>query len=242
VVDPEAAKSAVLVVRDVRAGYGPISVLRGVGFTVHRGEVTALIGANGAGKTTLLRTISGVVGINTGEILLTGKSLAGLRPDEISRLGIAHVPEGRGVFPDLSVMDNLQSARFSAPDRKPDIDRALSVFPQLKGLIKRTAGTLSGGEQQMVAVARAIATHPTLLMLDEPSLGLAPKASKELFATLRQLKEEDLTVLLIEQNARAAIELADTCCLFAHGAIVRSGPADTFEDDHMVATYLGVAL
>ncbi len=240
--EPEQRQDVVLALRDVKAGYGPTSVLRGVDLTVGRGEVTALIGANGAGKTTLLRVISGLIALSSGDVLFNGQSITGRRPDQISRLGIAHVPEGRGVFPDLSVIDNLHSARFSTAGRKPDVEQALAVFPQLKRLLRRTAGTLSGGEQQMVAVARAIASHPTLLMLDEPSLGLSPKASKDLFTTLSQLKETNLTVLLIEQNARAAIELADTCCLFAHGAIVSSGPAHAFEDDHMVAAYLGVAL
>jgi ABC-type branched-subunit amino acid transport system ATPase component/ABC-type branched-subunit amino acid transport system permease subunit len=239
---PAPGARPVLELRDVRAGYGQTSVLQGVDLAVSQGDVTALIGANGAGKTTLLRAISGLIPLRAGDVLFKGASIAGRSPAEISRLGIAHVPEGRGVFPDLSVIDNLQAARFCEPDKKPDIDQGLTVFPQLKRLLKRTAGTLSGGEQQMLAVARALAAHPTLLMLDEPSLGLSPKASKDLFAALGQLKGSSLTVLLIEQNAHAAIGLADTCCLFAHGTITNRGPASEFEDDHMVAAYLGVEL
>jgi branched-chain amino acid transport system ATP-binding protein len=235
-----AEADALLEVHDLSAGYGPIKVLRRMNLTVRQGEVTALIGANGAGKSTLLRVISGLVNVDAGDVRFRGESILSHSPYTISRLGIAHVPEGRGIFPDLTVKENLMSARFCAPNHKADIDRGLAVFPQLRRFLGRTAGTLSGGEQQMLAIARAIAARPALVVLDEPSLGLSPKASKDLFVALRQLKENDLTVLLIEQNARAALGLADTCCLVAHGAIVRTGPAHAFEDDDMVATYLGV--
>src|SRR6266536_1379526 len=195
---------ALLELHDVEARYGPITALHGVSLTVDEGQAVSLLGANGAGKTTTLRAISGTVR-KGGEIVFAGKRISRRSPETLARLGIAHVPEGRGIYGELTVWENVILGGSTRRDRqaiKQDAERALAHFPRIASRRKQQAGTLSGGEQQMLALARALVSRPRLLLLDEPSLGLAPTAVQELFRVVRELNEEGLTVLVVEQNAR----------------------------------------
>ena len=218
-------------VSGLQSGYGPLTVLRDVSVNVEAGQIVALIGANGAGKTTLLRTISGVVPVSTGTILLGDADLARLSVHEIVRLGVAHVPEGRQVFGGLTVRDNLDLGAISwtksASARSGELERALALFPRLRERSSQLAGTLSGGEQQMLAIARALMSRPRLLLLDEPSLGLAPMFVTAIFETILQLKRDDLAILLVEQNARAALAMADHAYVLETGCVVMSGPVES---------------
>jgi branched-chain amino acid transport system ATP-binding protein len=197
-----------LEVRDLEAGYGPIRALDRVSLDVDDGELVALIGANGAGKTTLLMAISGVVPPRGGSLRFAGGGLGGLRPHEVMRLGVGHAPEGRRIFPRLTVRENLELGGFTQTDRgrlKRDIDEACGLFPVLGERMDQLGGTLSGGEQQMLAIARALVGHPRLLLLDEPSLGLAPLIVARVFEVIASLSARGIAVLLVEQNARAAL-------------------------------------
>jgi branched-chain amino acid transport system ATP-binding protein len=225
------------------AFYGATQVLFGIDLNVAVGGVTALLGANGAGKTTTLRAISGMVK-STGDIRFCGQSLAGRAVEDIARLGIAHVPQGRGTFVRQTVEENLEIGAMSRRDRagiSADIDRAYGYFPRLRERRRQQAGTLSGGEQQMLAVARALMLRPKLMLLDEPSFGLAPLIVRELFAILRTLNEaEKIGMLVVEQNASLALNLADHACLIETGELVMAGAAETLRNDENVRrAYLG---
>ena len=227
----------------VEASYGPVRALHGVGFKVEQGEVAALLGPNGAGKTTTLRAISGMVRMR-GAIRFDGASLAGRSTEAIVRLGIAHVPEGRGNFPTLSVADNLRLGAIIRNDHaavEEDLARCYDAFPRLASRRGQPAGSLSGGEQQMLAVARGLMLRPRLLLLDEPSLGLAPLVTRELFDTLARLvREQGTTLLVVEQKANLVLEFADSAHLLEAGRIVLSGTAAGIRaDEGMRRSYLG---
>jgi branched-chain amino acid transport system ATP-binding protein len=230
------------------ASYGPLRALREVSFRLGEGEVVALLGANGAGKTTTLRAISGSIVRVTGRLEFTGRSgtvsLAGTTPADSARLGIAHVPQGRGTFTDLSVEDNLRVGAITRRDRdeiEADLGYWFETFPRLKERRRKQAGNLSGGEQQMLAVARAMMMRPRLLLLDEPSLGLAPLAVADLFAALGRVRTDlDATILLVEQNANIALELADRGYVLEAGRVVLEGTAAELRaKDEIQAAYLG---
>jgi branched-chain amino acid transport system ATP-binding protein len=230
-------------VEDLEAGYGPVQVLRGMSFTVDPGEVVVILGANGAGKTTTIRAVSGMIPVN-GRVRIDGTSVAGSAPEDIVRRGVAHVPQGRGTFVDLTVEENLRLGAYTRKDAKlaEDLERWFSVFPRLKERRDQAAGSMSGGEQQMLAIARAAMSQPRLLLLDEPSLGLAPLVTQELFRQLRQLNEEDGTALLVvEQNANLALSIAERGYVLEAGTIVVSGSASELQADESVRkAYLGI--
>ena len=231
-----------LEVSGLTARYGPIEVLHGVSFTVARGEVVVILGANGAGKTTTLRAICQMVA-TTGSIVLDGKELTREGTSDIVRLGVGHVPQGRGTLNDLSVEDNLLAGAYIRRDREvdADIDRWLEMFPRLRERRTQHAGSLSGGEQQMLAVARALMSRPKLLLLDEPSLGLAPLIVQDIFRVFHELNEtERMTMLVVEQNANIALDLADRAYVLEAGETVLSGDADALRNDDAVRkAYLG---
>jgi branched-chain amino acid transport system ATP-binding protein len=233
--------TSLLELRGVEARYGPVQALRGVSIEVADGAVVAVLGANGAGKTTTLRAISGTVK-RSGEILLAGKPLRG-GPEAAAKAGIAHVPEGRGTFTELSVVENLRLGAYTRRDRsvKADIGRMSEYFPWIRERGDQPAGTLSGGEQQMLAIARALMARPRLLMLDEPSLGLAPLVVREIFRIVRDLNEkEGLTVLVVEQDARVALNAASTAYVLEVGTVAVSGASvDLKADDAIRRSYLG---
>ena len=239
-----ASAGPLLAIEGLRAAYRAGSrVLHGIDLEVAEGGVTALLGANGAGKTTTLRAVSGLVA-RTGAIRLAGRDLVSLRTDQIARLGVAHVPEGRGTLTHLSTLDNLLAGAALRRDRKlvqADLDRCLALFPPLAGRLAHAAGSLSGGEQQMVAIARALMGRPRLLLLDEPSLGLAPRLVRELFAAISQLRAEwGLSILLVEQNAALALGMADTAAVLESGRVVLRGAArELAARDEVRRAYLG---
>lgn len=226
----------------VTAGYGQVQVLHGIDLRVDEGEVVVVLGANGAGKTTALRAISGVIGAH-GEIRFNGKSLMGKRPEAIAKGGIAHVPQGRGTFSELTVLENLKLGAITRRDAEigADVDRWCSTFPRLGERRDQAAGSMSGGEQQMLAIARAMMSRPTLVLLDEPSLGLAPLVTRELFAQLGQLNREDgLSLLVVEQNANLALDIGSRGYVLETGRIVTEGPADSLAaNDDVRKAYLG---
>ena len=229
----------------VHAGYGAIEVLKGVSLHVDEGEIVTLIGANGAGKTTTLMTICGVLQPSRGRVRFMGRDLARLPAHRIVELGIAQSPEGRKIFPRLSVLENLEMGAFTRRDPdgvRKDIDRVFELFPILAERRGQPGGTLSGGEQQMLAVGRAMMTRPKLLVLDEPSLGLAPLIVKKIFDVIAELNREGVTVLLVEQNARMALELANRAYVVEGGRIVLSGTGDELlGNDQVRQAYLGYA-
>jgi branched-chain amino acid transport system ATP-binding protein len=232
-----------LTLKDLRSYYGQIQALHGITFELSEGSVTTLLGANGAGKTTTLRAICGMVR-STGTIQFDGRPLIGLSTESIVKLGIAHVPQGRGTFTRMNVEENLQLGAITRSDRAAiadDIERMFTLFPVLKERRVQQAGLLSGGEQQMLAVARALMLRPRLLLLDEPSFGLAPLVVRELFKTLTQInREEKTTILVVEQNAQLALELADTAYVIETGQIVQSGPAaEIANNEDIRKSYLG---
>ena len=238
-----------LQVENLVAGYGKVKVLHGISLRVPKGQLVTLIGSNGAGKTTTLRAISGMITPESGKILIGNENVAGLPAHKITRRGLAHSPEGRRVFPTLSVADNLTLGAFprltgARPkgDVKADHDRMLALFPRLGERINQLAGTLSGGEQQMLAMARALMLNPEVLLLDEPSMGLAPRLVEEVFATITRLKGEKITMLLVEQFAAAALEVADYGYVLENGRLTMQGPAAQLKNDPAVrAAYLGAA-
>ncbi|MBV8671432.1 MAG: ABC transporter ATP-binding protein, partial [Candidatus Eremiobacteraeota bacterium] len=215
----------ILSLSGVEAYYGRIQALRGLSLDVGEGEIVALIGANGAGKTTTLRTISGLLAPARGSINLFGESIVGMRADQIVRKGIVQSPEGRRIFPRLTVLENLRLGAYARTDRAiaGDFDRVLSLFPRLGERLKQKGGTLSGGEQQMLAIGRALMSRPRLVMFDEPSLGLAPNIVERTFAIIRRIRDSGTTVLLVEQNAFAALDMCDHAYLLESGRIVLSG-------------------
>jgi branched-chain amino acid transport system ATP-binding protein len=218
--------TALLAVRGVSAAYGSITALRGIDLEVNEGEIVTLIGANGAGKSTLMMTVFGRPQAREGQILFAGRDITRLPTHEIARLRIAQSPEGRRIFPRMTVMENLQMGALAAGSATfaADLDRAVALFPHIAERLGQRGGTLSGGEQQMLAIARALMGHPRLLLLDEPSLGLAPLIARQIFDTIRQLNERDgLSVLLVEQNAYHALKLAHRGHVMVNGTITMSG-------------------
>lgn len=245
-------KDLLLEIENLHVSYGAIRALKGISFTVPRGQIVTLIGANGAGKTTLLRTISGILRPKEGKACYWGDSpkngqspctLTTTPPHEIVRRGIAHVPEGRIVFANLSVKENLEMGAYTRNDRdaiKKDWDWVLELFPRLRERLKQSAGTLSGGEQQMLAIGRALMSRPKLMLLDEPSLGLSPLLVQTVFAAIRQINDAGTTILLVEQNAHMALTTAEVGYVMETGTIALSGPcADLLKSDDVRRTYLG---
>lgn len=230
-------------VKDLYVNYGAIKALKGVNFYVDEGEIVALIGSNGAGKTTTLRTISGLERARRGEILFKGQNICHTAPDKIVGLGVTHVPEGRRVFTNLTVMGNLKMAASLRKDKagiKRDIDSVFDRFPRLKERMNQSALTLSGGEQQMLAVGRALMCKPKILLLDEPSMGLSPLLVKEIFKIIRDINRQGVTVLLVEQNAKMALDIANRAYVLETGKIIKEGDADALlSDDDVRRAYLG---
>jgi branched-chain amino acid transport system ATP-binding protein len=225
------------------AGYGRIEALHGIAMTIFPGQLVALVGANGAGKTTLLKTLSGVIKATSGSIVMQGQDITRKAPDSRVRMGISQVPEGRQVFGGLSVADNLRLGAYTRRDDgiQADTDRMYALFPVLREKRALLAGTLSGGQQQMLAMARALMNRPKVLLMDEPSMGLAPLLVKEVFGVIARLKEEGVPILLVEQNARAALELAEQGYVLETGKIVASGSGTALlHDDRVRQAYLGM--
>jgi branched-chain amino acid transport system ATP-binding protein len=233
---------SVLQMSGVTGGYGPVQVLHGLDLSVEEGKVAVVLGANGAGKTTTLRAISGVIG-TSGDITFAGNRITGMSPQQVARLGIAHVPQGRGTFSDLSVEDNLRVGAVNRRDGEiqRDLERWYSVFPRLGERRNQEAGLMSGGEQQMLALARAMMSRPKLMLLDEPSLGLAPLVTRQFFDQLKELNtQEGMTVLVVEQNANLALDVGHWGYVLEAGHIAVSGSADELHDDEAVRkAYLG---
>ncbi|HTQ38438.1 MAG TPA: ABC transporter ATP-binding protein [Pirellulales bacterium] len=235
--------TALLSINNADAGYGSIEVLKNVSLEVRAGEIVTIIGANGAGKTTTLMCISGVNRLRSGNVVFQGREIHHLPPHEIVRLGLCQSPEGRKIFPRLTVLENLELgaiARHDHADIRRDLDRVYGLFPILRERAKQAGGTLSGGEQQMLAVARALMGRPKLLLLDEPSLGLAPLIVAKIFEVIRQLNQEGIAVLLVEQNARMALKLAHRGYVLETGRITTSAPAaELLNDQRVKDAYLG---
>ena len=232
-----------LTIEQLHAGYGPIEVLKGISIEVNEGEIVTIIGANGAGKTTTLMTVSGAIKARAGRIVWSGREIQNLPPHEIVRLGLCQSPEGRKIFPRLTVLENLELGAYTRHDKagiQKDIDHAYELFPILCERKAQLGGTLSGGEQQMLAVARALMGRPKLLLLDEPSLGLAPLIVLKIFDVIRRLNAEGMSVLLVEQNARLALKLAHRGYVMETGSITMSDSADVLLNDQRVKdAYLG---
>ena len=232
-----------LTLKNLCSGYGAIEALKGVNLHVEKGEIVTLIGANGAGKTTTLRTITGLVSASSGDVLFEGERLNGTATHRIVGKGISMVPEGRAVFANLMVMENLEMGAYLRRDKKEtakDLERVFVLFPRLKERQKQHAGTLSGGEQQMLAIGRAMMARPRLLLLDEPSLGLAPLVVHAIFEAIDQINKEGTTILLVEQNAKAALKHSHRAYVLETGTIVMEGPSSELEADQRVKeAYLG---
>jgi branched-chain amino acid transport system ATP-binding protein len=234
-----------LELRDVSVHYGRIRALHGVDLQVDEGEVVALIGANGAGKTTIMRAVSGLQPVSTGSVLFEGQDITRLRADRRVARGISLSPEGRGVFPGMSVKENLGMGAYTRRDRAgiaADLERMLTLFPRLRERLGQPGGTLSGGEQQMLAVARSLMSRPKVLLLDEPSMGLAPKLIAQIFDIVVEIRRRGTTILLVEQNAHQALRIADRGYVLETGSVVRTGSGEGLLDDSSIkAAYLGVA-
>jgi branched-chain amino acid transport system ATP-binding protein len=235
---------ALLAIDNLSVHYGAIQALHGVSIAVEPGEIVTLIGANGAGKSTTLRAVSGLVAPSSGTITFDGKDLAGRKPHTILRLGLAQVPEGRGIFPNLTVDENLDLGAFVRANRKEvgeDRERVFALFPRLKERIAQRAGTLSGGEQQMLAIGRALLARPRLLLLDEPSLGLAPQLVQTIFKIIREINASGTTIFLVEQNAHMALRVAHRAYVLEVGSVVMQGDAKTLAaSDEVKKAYLGI--
>lgn len=235
--------SALLEVKNLKVGYGKIIAVKDISITVNQGEIVTLIGSNGAGKSTTLRTISGLLKPKSGEILFEGNRIDGKEGHEVVKLGICQSPEGRRIFPRMTVSENLDLGAFLRSDKaaiEADRERVLNLFPRLRERISQRAGTMSGGEQQMLAVSRAMMGAPKLLMLDEPSMGLAPVLVDMIFETITKIREQGITILLIEQNAAAALDIADRAYVLESGTIKMSGKAsDLAKDSAVTKAYLG---
>ena len=232
-----------LEINNLSVNYGGIQALQDISLTVNESEIVTLIGANGAGKTTTLRAISRLVSPKSGQIIYNGKNVTSLRPDQIVQAGIAHSPEGRRVLARQTVLDNLELGAFLRSDRwgiKADIEKQFQIFPRLGERRDQLAGTLSGGEQQMLAIARAVMSRPKLLLLDEPSLGLAPQIVREIFKTIDNLNQSGVTILLVEQNATLALQHADRGYVMESGVITIEGQAsELLADERLIQAYLG---
>ena len=234
---------ASLVVESVHAYYGHIHALHGISLSVEEGEIVTLIGANGAGKSTTLKTISGFLRPRPGKVLLDGAPIGGLAPHDITRRGVCMVPEGRRIFPRMTVLENLEMGAFARNDRQTiqdDFDRVLTLFPRLKERIAQVAGTLSGGEQQMLAIGRGLMARPKILLLDEPSMGLAPVLVELIFQTIRNINAQGVTILLVEQNALMALRIARRGYILETGRIVHTDQAERLRQNDLVRkSYLG---
>ena len=230
-----------LKIEDIHVYYGAIHAVKGVSFEVNDGEIVALIGANGAGKSTILKTVSGLMHPRTGSITFDGKQIAHMEAHKLVHQGLAHVPEGRRIFLQMSVQENLEMGAFTKKEvSKDDLERMFTLFPRLKERRKQIAGTLSGGEQQMLAMSRALMSHPKLLMLDEPSMGLAPILVDQIFDIIKELHKAGTTILLVEQNATKALEIADRAYVLETGSITLSGTgAELACSDEVKKAYLG---
>lgn len=234
---------AMLQIKDLQVYYGVIQAIKGISFEVNEGEIIALIGANGAGKTTILHTVSGLIPAKTGSVEFEGKELTKTAPHKIVQMGMAHVPEGRRVFQELTVFENLKLGAYTRKD-KAEIDQSLKMvyerFPRLEERKKQVAGTLSGGEQQMLAMGRALMSKPKIILMDEPSMGLSPLLVSEIFDIIKSINESGTTVLLVEQNAKKALSIADRAYVLETGNIVLEGAAkDLMNDDSIKKAYLG---
>ncbi len=234
---------ALLEIHDLQTSYGSINALRGVNFNVEAGQVVSLIGANGAGKTTTLNSISGILKPSQGRIVFDGQDITGWRSDRVTRLGLVQVPEGRQIVATMTVLENLQLGAYSRKDHgaiAQDLENIFTRFIRLRERRDQKAGSLSGGEQQMLAVGRALMTRPRLLMLDEPSMGLAPMLINEIFKIVADIKSQGIPILLVEQNARKALQIADYAYVIELGTIVHHGKASELQDDlRIVSAYLG---
>ena len=233
-----------LEVEGLCVNYGRIEAIREISFTVPENSIVTLIGANGAGKTTTMKTVSGLRPVRAGKIVFEGKDITGVPAHQRVELGITQSPEGRGVFPGMTVLENLEMGAYTRKDRKEtakvDLARVFALFPRLEERITQAAGTMSGGEQQMLAMGRALMGHPKLLLLDEPSMGLAPKLIAQIFAIIREIHEQGTTILLVEQNAMQALRTADEAYILETGEIVRHGTgAELGADESIKAAYLG---
>lgn len=232
-----------LELKDVHTYYGNIHALKGISLNVQKGEIVTLIGSNGAGKTTTLRTIQGLIHARHGSITLEGEELTKIPAHEVTMRGVSQSPEGRLIFPRMTVLENLEMGAFTRKDAegiKRDLERVFTVFPRLKERIKQTGGTLSGGEQQMLAIGRALMANPRVLLLDEPSMGLAPILVEQIFNIIGELNKQGTTILLVEQNARMALSIAHRGYVLQTGAIRLQGSAKNLqEDDEVRKTYLG---
>jgi len=234
-----------LVIEGLKSYYGKIMALKGISFNVKEGEIISIIGSNGAGKTTTLRVISGLLKDIEGNISFMGKSIVKFKPYEIAKLGIIHVPEGRGVFPNLTVYENLEIGGYTIKDKKrvkSNIEKVYEIFPRLLERRYQKAGTLSGGEQQMLAIGRGLIAEPKILLLDEPSLGLAPIVVKEIFKVIKKINREDkVTILLVEQNAKISMEISERTYVLETGLVVKEGiSSQLINDDFVKKAYLGL--
>ena len=232
-----------LEVKNLSVSYGAIEAVKDISFTVNAGEIVSLIGANGAGKTTTLHTITGLVPSKSGSVMYNGVDLLKTHNNKIVTLGMAHIPEGRHVFTRMSVEENLEMGAFSLKDQsdlKKDLDMVYGLFPRLKERRNQKAGTLSGGEQQMLAMGRALMSHPKTILMDEPSMGLSPKLVKEIFSIIRKLPEQGITILLVEQNAKMALSIADRAYVLETGRITMEGDAkELLNNEQVRKAYLG---
>jgi branched-chain amino acid transport system ATP-binding protein len=235
----------ILQVEDLHVSYGKIAALKGVSFEVHKGEVVAMLGANGAGKTTTLNALTGVIPIKSGNVVFNGKSLVNLPTNKITALGVVHVPEGRHIFPDLTVGENLRVAAYLYEKKNKALfserrEYVYNLFPRLKERVNQAGGTLSGGEQQMLAIGRALVTGGELLLLDEPSMGIAPKLVEEIFHTITQIAQSGQTIMLVEQNAMMAMEIANYCYVLETGSLTYEGTSEHIRANERIAhAYLG---
>jgi branched-chain amino acid transport system ATP-binding protein len=236
-------KTPVLQVEGIHTYYGAIEALKGITLEVHEGEIVTLIGSNGAGKTTTLRSISGIVPPRTGRIIFRGEEIQGLAGHQVASIGIAHSPEGRRIFPRMTVLENLEMGAFTRKDSKgirEDVERVYSLFPRLREREKQKGGTMSGGEQQMLAMGRALMAHPKLLLLDEPSLGLAPVIVDKIYEIIREINEQGTTILLVEQNANYALDVSARGYVLETGSVALADNSDALRNDERVqAAYLG---
>jgi len=233
-----------LEVKDLRVHYGKIEAIKGISFVVNQGEIVSLIGANGAGKTTTLKTISGLRNVSSGQILFDGQDISKIPAHERVDLGISQAPEGRGIFPGMTVLENLEIGKFNRKDRKnemsQDLEMVYGLFPRLKERLSQAGGTLSGGEQQMLAIGRALMARPKLLLLDEPSMGLAPQMIATIFRIITEINKQGVTILLVEQNAQQALQRADRAYVLETGNVTKEAKAsDLLNDPDVKAAYLG---
>jgi len=233
-----------LEVKDLRVHYGKIEAIKAISFVVNQGEIVSLIGANGAGKTTTLKTISGLRNVSSGQILFDGQDISKIPAHERVDLGISQAPEGRGIFPGMTVLENLEIGKFNRKDRKnemsQDLEMVYGLFPRLKERLSQAGGTLSGGEQQMLAIGRALMARPKLLLLDEPSMGLAPQMIANIFRIITEINKQGVTILLVEQNAQQALQRADRAYVLETGNVTKEAKAsDLLNDPDVKAAYLG---